>query len=125
MVKELVEHELKQKHAVESINLKDETILLIEHWKDELTESEKLKRLVLLQTRQKEIQLEIHRKRYLDRTFSVLVEGTARDGSKRFGRTTSNKTVNFPGTHPAGTFCQVRITDFGPNSLMGQAIFTA
>ena len=96
-----------------------------EHWKDELTESEKLKRLVLLQTRQKEIQLEIHRKRYLDRTFSVLVEGTARDGSKRFGRTTSNKTVNFPGTHPAGTFCQVRITDFGPNSLMGQAIYTA
>ena len=36
VVKELVEHALKQRHAVESINLKDETILLSEHWKEEL-----------------------------------------------------------------------------------------
>ena len=36
IVKELVEHALNQRHAVESINLKDEAILLSEHWKEEL-----------------------------------------------------------------------------------------
>ena len=36
VVKELVENALNQRHATDSINLKNETIMLSEHWKDEL-----------------------------------------------------------------------------------------
>ena len=75
-----------------------------------------------LQRRQKEIQLELHRDRYLGREFEVLVEGPARDGVNIFGRTATNKVVNFPGQDPPGSFVRVHITGIGANSLLGTRI---
>ncbi len=91
-------------------------------WEDDVAESEKTRRLMMLQRLQREIQLQIHRERYLGREFEVLVEGAARDGVHRFGRTSSNKVVNFAGNHAAGSFAGVKISDAGPNSLFGNAI---
>ena len=85
-------------------------------------ESEKNRRLMQLQQLQREIQLRLHRERYLGKTFEVLCEGVARDGKQRFGRTTTNKIVNFSGDDSAGSFVQVRVTDIGPNSLVGQKV---
>lgn len=89
-------------------------------WEDDVCEEEKTRRLMMLQRLQKGIQLRLHEELYAGRTFEVLVEGTARDGVRRYGRTLSNKVVNFPGTQPPGTFVQVQITEVGPNSLRGE-----
>ncbi len=91
-----------------------------EDWPDELPEETKTRRLMQLQQMQKGIQLRLHQEHYLGRHLEVLVEGTARDGVRRFGRTSTNKVVNFPGTDRPGTFTEVFITDVGPNSLVGQ-----
>ncbi|MEE8349310.1 MAG: tRNA (N6-isopentenyl adenosine(37)-C2)-methylthiotransferase MiaB [Acidobacteriota bacterium] len=92
------------------------------NWTDEVEDSEKTQRLMALQSMQQKIQLRIHHEKYLGRDFQILVEGTARDGVQRFGRTTSNKIVNFPGEETPGTFVQVRINQVGPNSLRGQRL---
>lgn len=89
-------------------------------WGDDVPEMTKARRLSQLQNLQREIQLEIHKQRYLNRRFEVLVEGTARDGVRRFGRTTTNKIVNFFGNQAPGEFVKVQITDVGPNSLQGE-----
>lgn len=94
-------------------------------WPDDVPEAEKARRLMILQRLQKEIQLRMHRERYLGRTVEVLVEGTAKDGSKRFGRTTTGKIVNFESGHSEGTFAQVLVTDVGPNSLVGETAILA
>lgn len=88
-------------------------------WADDVPDSEKTRRLMLLQQVQREIQLELHQQRYLGQTLEVLVEGTARDGRHRCGRTTTNKVVNFPGRQRPGDFVRVLITEVGPNSLRG------
>ena len=89
-------------------------------WIDDVAEREKSRRLTALQALQRDIQLDIHRERYLDREFEVLVEGPARDGLRKCGRTPSNKIVNFFGEEETGNFTQVRITEIGPNSLVGE-----
>jgi tRNA-2-methylthio-N6-dimethylallyladenosine synthase len=88
-------------------------------WPDDVPEQEKSRRLAVLQSLQREIQLDLHRKRYLGQTFRILTEGTARDGVQRCGRTTTNKIVNFVGDDRPGTFADVLITETGPNSLIG------
>jgi len=91
-------------------------------WEDDVPEDVKARRLMALQQMQRRIQMKLHRERYLGRVFTLLVEGPARDGTKRCGRTTTNKIVNYPGDEAAGTFVQVRITDVGPNSLVGERV---
>ena len=91
-------------------------------WPDEVPEQEKARRLMVLQRLQKGIQLRLHRQRYLGDVFEILVEGTSRDGVQRFGRTTTNKVVNFPGKQSSGTFTFVQIREIGPNSLVGRAV---
>jgi len=91
-------------------------------WDDDVTEMEKTRRLMILQRLQRDIQLEIHRDRYQDRVFEVLVEGVSRDGQKIFGRTTTNKIINFPGDNRAGEMVEVRVNKIGPNSLSGELI---
>jgi len=91
-------------------------------WEDDVAEEIKARRLSKLQRLQREIQLEIHDQRYLNGNFEVLVEGTARDGARKFGRTTTNKVVNFFGTHEPGDFATIEITAVGPNSLQGEEI---
>jgi tRNA-2-methylthio-N6-dimethylallyladenosine synthase len=92
------------------------------NWPDNVPESDKARRLMVLQQLQRNIQLHLHRERYLGRSVELLVEGAARDGVNRCGRTTTNKVVNYPGTEPAGSFVTVKITQVGPNSLSGSRI---
>ncbi len=96
-----------------------------EPWPEDLPESEKSGRLMILQRLQREIQLDLHRRRYLGRTFEALVEGKARDGVNCFGRTTTNKIVNFPGEYSPGSFVDVEITQAGPNSFAGRPLTPA
>jgi tRNA-2-methylthio-N6-dimethylallyladenosine synthase len=94
-------------------------------WADEVPEMEKSRRLASLQLLQRDIQINLHRERYLGRTFPILTEGTARDRTQRCGRTTTNKIVNFEGNDRPGTFTDVLITETGPNSLIGEKARTA
>jgi tRNA-2-methylthio-N6-dimethylallyladenosine synthase len=91
-------------------------------WIDDVPEAEKSRRLAALQALQRDIQIKLHRERYLGRAFEVLVEGRSRDGEHWFGRTTSNKIVNFAGSEPPGAFVNVVITQIGPNSLVGEKV---
>ena len=91
-------------------------------WEDDVPEKEKTQRLMALQSLQREIQLKIHGEKYMGQNFEVLVEGVARDKVQRFGRTASNKIVNYPGNDDPGTFIQVGINKIGPNSLGGQRL---
>ncbi|MFQ5740825.1 MAG: tRNA (N6-isopentenyl adenosine(37)-C2)-methylthiotransferase MiaB [Acidobacteriota bacterium] len=91
-----------------------------ERWPNDVPEQRKTERLMMLQRLQRDIQLRLHRQRYLNRDFEVLVEGTARDGVNRFGRTSSNKVVNFPGSETPGTLVNIQITGIGPHSLVGR-----
>ncbi len=94
-------------------------------WQDDVPEEEKSRRLMMLQRLQQGIQLRLHRERYLGRRFEVLVEGTARDGVNRYGRTITNKIVNFRGDHQPGEFVPVQVTQVGPNSFSGEALALA
>ncbi len=87
---------------------------------EEVGEAEKTRRLMILQRLQKGIQLRLNQERYVDRILPVLVEGTARDGVNLFGRTTTNRVVNFPGREKPGTLVDIRISAAGPNSLRGE-----
>ena len=93
-----------------------------EAWKDDVPEVVKTERLRKLQHAQRLIQLQLFEERYLGRVFEVLVEGTAKDGHRRFGRTASNRTVNYEGSERPGEFVKVKITDFSPNSLLGEKV---
>ncbi|MBI4457073.1 MAG: tRNA (N6-isopentenyl adenosine(37)-C2)-methylthiotransferase MiaB [Acidobacteria bacterium] len=85
-------------------------------------ETAKQWRLNRLQSMQRRIQE--HQNRQLVGTVQeVLVEGRARDGEKWFGRTPSNKIVNFDPDHVVpGQFLDILIVGFGPNSLQGQPV---
>lgn len=91
-------------------------------WVDDVPEVEKSQRLAVLQGLQRNLQLDIHRRLYLDHEFEVLVEGRARDGARKYGRTDTNKIVNFYGEEETGEFTRVRITGIGPNSLVGKTL---
>jgi len=87
---------------------------------DAVSEEEKSRRLALLQQRQREIQLERHR-RLIGREFEVLVDGRHESRGQWSARTSGNRIVNFasPGENLLGQYCQVKITAAGPNSLVG------
>lgn len=87
---------------------------------DTVGEEEKGRRLTVLQEVQRQIQLR-RNQALVGRTLEVLVEGYQSRLGQAIGRTTSNRVLNFPG-EPADVGCyrQVRVTSFGPNSLVGQ-----
>jgi tRNA-2-methylthio-N6-dimethylallyladenosine synthase len=91
-------------------------------WPDDVSAADKARRLTTLQALQREIQIDIHRRKYLNREFEVLTEGTARDGDRKFGRTTTNKIVNFYGPERPGDLTMVKISSVGPNSLVGDPV---
>ena len=87
---------------------------------DDVPDAEKTERLIELQTRQREIQLALHRD-LVGRRVEVLVEGPSRKGGQLAGRGPDNRVVNFEGPSDAvGSFGEVEITGFGPNSLLGE-----
>jgi tRNA-2-methylthio-N6-dimethylallyladenosine synthase len=89
---------------------------------DSVPEDEKARRLMMLQARQREIQIQQNQD-CLGRQYEVLVEGFHPRLGQAVGRTTSNKIINFPGEPSwAGQYMIVRVTASGPNSLVGQRV---
>jgi tRNA-2-methylthio-N6-dimethylallyladenosine synthase len=89
---------------------------------EDVTDDEKTRRIVALQSLQKEIQGELYRAA-VGRTFDVLVDSQSRRRDWELsGRTSGNTVVNLAG--PAewiGQTVRVRITAANPNSLRGEA----
>ena len=97
-------------------------------YEDHIPEEEKTQRLMILQERQRAIQLS-RNARYVGRREEVHVEGFNRATGQWIGRTSQNKTLNFHDpTLPApgegqtlvGQYTDVLVTRAGPNSLAGE-----
>ena len=92
----------------------------------QVPEKEKSRRLMVLQERQRRIQLR-RNTALIGGVQEALVEGRKERFDQWVGRTTQNRVVNF--TDPLnlagerdlrGNYCQVRVTASGPNSLVGE-----
>ena len=88
---------------------------------DAVPESEKSRRLQVLQERQRAIQLQRNQS-LAGQMFEVLVEGASRRETQWTGRTSSNRVLNFTSsrTDLLGEYVRVRVTGAGPNSLTGE-----
>jgi len=92
---------------------------------DAIPEQEKSRRLDVLMTRQKEIQIARYKK-YVGTECEVMVEGQNPARGQWIGRTSQNKTLNFTAS-PAvdlkpGSYVPVRVTSSFPNSLLGEMV---
>jgi tRNA-2-methylthio-N6-dimethylallyladenosine synthase len=93
--------------------------------RDDVPEDEKTRRIVALQSRQREIQLELHQAA-VGRIEDVLVDAVSRRRSWELsGRTSGNIVVNFPGEAAVGDIVPIRIERAAPNSLWGQIATSA
>jgi tRNA-2-methylthio-N6-dimethylallyladenosine synthase len=90
-------------------------------WPDQIPEAEKSRRLALLIDRQRQIQIERNAK-LVGSTVEVLVDGRHEARGQWNGRTSGNRVVNFTSPMPdlLGQYAQVRISQAGPNSLVGE-----
>jgi len=90
---------------------------------DAIPDAEKARRLEVLMTRQKEIQITKHN-RLLGSAVEVMVEAYHQPRGQWVGRTSQNKIVNFTasaGTGPkVGAYAPVVVTACFPNSLAGE-----
>ena len=90
---------------------------------DAVPDEEKVRRLELLNQRQREIQI-VQNKRYIGTTLEVMVEGKNEARNQHIGRTSQNKTLNFSAPESAGIkvggYANVRVTSSFPNSLIGE-----
>ena len=88
---------------------------------DAVPESEKQRRLQVLQERQRAIQWQ-RNQALVGREFEVLVEGASRRETQWTGRTSSNRVLNFASSRAdlLGKYVSVRVTGAGPNSLTGE-----
>ncbi len=97
--------------------------LAIKRLPDDVTEAEKTRRIVALQSLQKDIQAEWF-EAAVGTDVEVLVDGLSRRRDFELsGRTGGNTIVNFPG--PAawiGRRVHVRVTAAAPNSLRGEPL---
>jgi tRNA-2-methylthio-N6-dimethylallyladenosine synthase len=95
--------------------------LALKRMPDDVSEAEKTRRIVALQSLQREIQTALH-ERAVGRVEQVLVDSRSRRREWELsGRTSGNTVVNFGG--PAdliGRVVPVRITGANPNSLRGE-----
>jgi tRNA-2-methylthio-N6-dimethylallyladenosine synthase len=97
---------------------------------DQIPEEEKTRRLIVLQEKQRSIQIRRNSK-YIGRREEVLVEGFNKATGQWIGRTSQNKTLNFtdpvlsePGGEATlvGQYMDVLVTRAGPNSLAGESL---
>ena len=97
--------------------------LAIKRYPDDVTEEEKTRRIVALQSLQRDIQLELH-EAAVGTTVEVLVDSISRRrDSELSGRSFGNTVVNFPGRREwLGRTVAVLITRAGANSLSGEAL---
>jgi tRNA-2-methylthio-N6-dimethylallyladenosine synthase len=100
--------------------------LALKRMPDDVPEDEKTRRIVELQTLQKDIQTELYRAA-IGRVEPVLVDARSRRRDWELsGRTSGNTIVNFAGRAEwIGRIVPVRITGANPNSLRGDAVVTA
>ncbi|MBS1856550.1 MAG: tRNA (N6-isopentenyl adenosine(37)-C2)-methylthiotransferase MiaB [Acidobacteria bacterium] len=92
---------------------------------DVVPEEEKQRRLVVLQEKQRAIQIRRNAE-LVGGILEVLVEGRNQALGQWIGRTSCNRTLNFthPGTNGTGLlgkYLPVRVTRSGPNSLVGES----
>jgi tRNA-2-methylthio-N6-dimethylallyladenosine synthase len=92
---------------------------------DKVSEETKQQRLLVLQEKQRAIQIRRNAD-LIGGIQEVLVEGRHASLGQWIGRTSNNRTLNF--THPdigetslVGTYLPVRVTRAGPNSLVGES----
>ncbi len=97
---------------------------------DHISEEEKTRRLMVLQERQRAIQIR-RNAAYVGQTEEVHVEGYNLATGQWIGRTTQNKTLNFcdpllpapaEGHTLVGRYADVLVTRSGPNSLAGERL---
>jgi tRNA-2-methylthio-N6-dimethylallyladenosine synthase len=92
---------------------------------DAIPDEEKVRRLEVLNTRQRQIQTASY-KRYIGTTSEVMVEGRNEARAQWIGRTSQNKTLNFTAPESAapkvGSYVPVRATVSFPNSLLGEMV---
>ncbi|TAM82645.1 MAG: tRNA (N6-isopentenyl adenosine(37)-C2)-methylthiotransferase MiaB [Acidobacteria bacterium] len=89
---------------------------------DSVPEEEKGRRLMVLQEKQRQIQIQRNQE-CIGKEYEVLVEGFHPRLGQVVGRTTSNRVVNFAGESSwVGQYMMVRVTASGPNSLVGQRV---
>ena len=92
---------------------------------DAISEGEKSRRLEVLMTRQKEIQISRYKK-YIGTECEVMVEGQNPARGQWIGRTSQNKTLNFTAGPSVdlkpGSYVPVRVTSSFPNSLLGEMV---
>jgi len=82
----------------------------------------KIARLERLNTLQKRISVELNAAS-VGQTVEVLVEGSSKtDASRRFGRTSHNRTVNFDGDAPIGALARVHIEHASASALGGKQV---
>ena len=90
---------------------------------DHISEDEKIRRLAIVQERQRAIQIRRHAG-LVGQVEETMVEGFNKATGQWIGRTAQNRTLNFtgPGEDLVGKYLQVRVTRAGPNSLAGEAV---
>jgi tRNA-2-methylthio-N6-dimethylallyladenosine synthase len=92
---------------------------------DAIPDEEKARRLEVLMTRQREIQIARY-KRYIGTYCEVMVEGKNEARAQYIGRTSHNKTLNFTAPSAAnpttGSYAPVVVTGSFPNSLLGELV---
>lgn len=88
--------------------------------KDDVPEEVKIDRLIRLQSRQKEIQLELHRQ-LVGQKMKVLCSGPSKKGNLYAGRNQAYQVINFCSpVDVSNRLVTVRITGYGPYSLQGE-----
>jgi tRNA-2-methylthio-N6-dimethylallyladenosine synthase len=96
-------------------------------YEDHISEEEKTRRLMILQEKQRAIQIGKNAA-YIGGEHEVLVEGYNKALGQWIGRTSQNKTLNFTANFPGeeqdliGKYAPVRVTRAGPNSLVGELV---
>ena len=97
--------------------------LALKRMPDDVSEDEKTRRIVALQSLQRDIQGTLH-EAAVGKTFEVLVDSRSRRREWELsGRTSGNTVVNFAGRPEwIGRLVAVRITAANPNSLRGEAV---
>ena len=92
---------------------------------DQISEEEKIRRLTIVQERQRAIQIR-QNAAYVGRVEECLVEGFNQATGQWIGRTSQNKPLNFlrrsQDEDLRGRYVEARVTRAGPNSLAGECV---
>jgi len=93
---------------------------------DQVPEEEKTRRLMILQERQRAIQIR-RNSEAIGAVQEVMVEGRNQSTGQWIGRTSQNRTLNFVcengnSENLTGRYLNVRVTRAGPNSLVGESV---